>query len=267
MSESLTHSIPRSFLVVALSASSVGFADALWLCPERVLRIFFASVSLVDTVTLSPLSRSVSTDSFRHWWAFRSGGGASPHALGSVVALGDLRWLHLYRLTPDLVSLRQFAVCRWSSGRCFILLLRDVPLVFNHFVSFTDLCVSLTPHSHRVMFLGHLTRRVTWLTYCPPPRSSRTLSFALTSGHDSLIPMHPAIDIVWRSLSPSLTVAMTPCNCGALGGLYVLVGPLTYPSPGRMFGPSCCGRLPCRETGLTCSTLLALPGFCLMPDL
>ena len=41
------------------------------------------------------------------------------------------------------------------------------------------------------------------------------------------------------SLSPSLTVAMTPCNCGVLGGLYVLVGSLTYPSPGRMFGPSC----------------------------
>ena len=41
------------------------------------------------------------------------------------------------------------------------------------------------------------------------------------------------------SLSPSLTVAMTPCNCGALGGLYVLVGSLTYPSPGRMFEPSC----------------------------
>ena len=32
LSESLTHSIPRSFLVVALSASAVGFADALWLC-------------------------------------------------------------------------------------------------------------------------------------------------------------------------------------------------------------------------------------------
>ena len=53
------------------------------------------------------------------------------------------------------------------------------------------------------------------------------------------------------SLSPSLTVAMNPCDCGALGGLYVLVGSLIYPSPGRMFGPSCCGRLLCRETGLT----------------
>ena len=52
-------------------------------------------------------------------------------------------------------------------------------------------------------------------------------------------------------LSSSLTVAMTPCNCGALGGLYVLVGSLTYPSQGRMFGPSYGGRLTCRETGLT----------------
>ena len=66
--------------------------------------------------------------------------GASPLALGSVGALGDLRWLHLYRLTPDLVSLRQFAVCRWSSGRCFILLLRDVPHVFMAII----LSVSLT---------------------------------------------------------------------------------------------------------------------------
>ena len=69
------------------------------------------------------------------------------------------------------------------------------------------------------------------------------------------------------SLSPSLTVAMTPCYCGALGGLHVLVGALTYPSSGRMFEPSCCGRLPCQEAGLTYRPLLALPGLCLMPDL
>ena len=140
LSESLTHSIPRSFLVVSLSTSVVGFADALWLCPERALRLFCVSVSLVDPVALLPLSRSVSADGFRHWWAFRSCEGASPHALGSVGALGDLRWLHLYRLTPDLVSLRQFAVCRWSSGRCFMLLLRDVPHVFMAII----LSVSLT---------------------------------------------------------------------------------------------------------------------------
>ena len=67
LSESLTHAIPRSFLVVALSASAVGFADALWLCPERALRHFFASVSLVDPVALSPLLHRVFADGFHHW--------------------------------------------------------------------------------------------------------------------------------------------------------------------------------------------------------
>ena len=43
LSESLTHSIPRSFLVVALSASAVGFVDDLWLCPQP-----FLCVGLVD---------------------------------------------------------------------------------------------------------------------------------------------------------------------------------------------------------------------------
>ena len=49
-SESLTRSIPRSFLVESLSAYAVGLTDALWLCPERALRFFFASVSFVDPV-------------------------------------------------------------------------------------------------------------------------------------------------------------------------------------------------------------------------
>ena len=70
LSESLTHSIPRSFLVVALSASAVGFADALWLYPERALSRFFASVSLIDPVTLSPLLHRVFADGFCHWCFF-----------------------------------------------------------------------------------------------------------------------------------------------------------------------------------------------------
>ena len=78
LSESLTHSIPRSFLVVSLSAYAVGFADALWLCPERALRLFFASVSLVDPVALSPLSRCVSADGFRLWWALALAEGRLP---------------------------------------------------------------------------------------------------------------------------------------------------------------------------------------------
>ena len=110
LSESLSRSIPRSFLVVALSASAMGFSDALWLCPERALSLFFVSVSLIVPVALSPLLHRVFTDGFRHWCAFSFCGGASPLALGSVGALGELRWLHLYRLTPDLVGLRHFAV-------------------------------------------------------------------------------------------------------------------------------------------------------------
>ena len=47
LSESLTLSIPRSFLVVALSASVVGFVVAFWLCPERALSRFLC-VGLVD---------------------------------------------------------------------------------------------------------------------------------------------------------------------------------------------------------------------------
>ena len=123
LSESLTHSIPRSFLVAALSVSAVGFADALWLCPERALRRFFASVSLFDPVALSPLLHRVVTDSFRHGCAFRfcgGGWGRSPLPFGPIGTLGKLRWLHLYCLTPDLIGLRQFAVCHWSSGRCFL---------------------------------------------------------------------------------------------------------------------------------------------------
>ena len=81
-------SVAHSFLVVALSASAVGFADALWLFPERALRLFFASVSLVDPVALSPLLHRVYADGFRHWCAFHFCGGAFPHAFGSVGALG-----------------------------------------------------------------------------------------------------------------------------------------------------------------------------------
>ena len=39
---------------------------------------------------------------------------------------------------------------------------------------------------------------MTGWAYCPLPRYSRTLSFALTYGHDSRVLMPPAIDIVWR---------------------------------------------------------------------
>ena len=57
-SESLDRSIPRSFLVVSLSASAMGLADALWLCPESALCLLFASVSFVDPVrNVAPLAQ------------------------------------------------------------------------------------------------------------------------------------------------------------------------------------------------------------------
>ena len=82
----------------------------------------------------------------------------------------------------------------------FPIFLCDIP----HISMAILLSVSLTPFVSlpriylRVQFLGRLTRRVTGLTLCLPPRSSRPLSFALTYSPDSLILMHPAIDIVWR---------------------------------------------------------------------
>ena len=155
MSESLTHSFPRSFLVVAWYASAVGFADAFWLCPERALRRLFASVSLLAPVALSPLLHRVFPDGFRLWCAFRFCKGASPLAL--------------------------------------------VPL-----------------------------------------------SFALASGRDSTVLIPPAKDF---GESPSFTVRLTPCYCGVLDGLHVLVDSLTSPSPGRLFEPSSLGRLLCLRLG------------------
>ena len=48
---------------------------------------------------------------------------------------------------------------------------------------------------------------------------------------------------------PRFTVGLTPCYCGVLGGLHVLVGSLTSPSPGRLFEPSSLGRVLCLRLG------------------
>ena len=73
-----------------MSASAVGFADALWLCPERALRRLFASVSLLAPGALSPLLHRVFPDGFRHRCTFRFCGGASPLVLGPVGTLGGV---------------------------------------------------------------------------------------------------------------------------------------------------------------------------------
>ena len=199
LSESLTRFIPRSFLVVALSASAVGFALALWLCPERALSRFFASVSLIDPVALSPLLHHVFADGFP-----------------SLVRISLMQWgvspCVWFRWGPWGVAVASpilpYTGPGWSLPFCRVALeLRSVFNIFpvrrstrkhgDHFVSFPASYVSLPRIYHRVQFVGHLTRRVDGLTLCPLPRFSRFLSFALTYSHGSLILMHPAIDIVW----------------------------------------------------------------------
>ena len=175
LSESLTHSIPRSFLVVALSASAVGFAlsvpSAFSLRPSRwSIPSHCRSSRAVSMLTVSVIGarfalaegrlpmRSVPSEPLRS-------------CSGSTYITLHRTWL---------VSANLPCAIGAQVGVSYFTARRSARIHGDHFVSFTDFCVSLTRHSHRVMFLGHLTRRVTGLTYCPPPRSSRSLSFALT---------------------------------------------------------------------------------------
>ena len=68
------------------------------------------------------------------------------------------RWLHLYRLTLDLVSLRNFGVRPWELRSVFhnLTARHSASIHGDHFVSFTGLCVSQPQHSHRVVLIGHL---------------------------------------------------------------------------------------------------------------
>ena len=83
LSESLSLSIPRSFLVESLSAFAVGLSVALCLCPG--VPSAFLCVGLVCR------SRSLCRPSHRLYQSFACGcpcGGASPHALSSVGTMG-----------------------------------------------------------------------------------------------------------------------------------------------------------------------------------
>ena len=156
MSESLTHSFPRSFLVVALSASAVGFADALWLCPGRPLRRFFASVSWFAPVALSPLLHRVFPDGFRLWCAFRFAEGRLPWRWSRRGPWG-------VAVAPPISPYTRpgwsppFCRVPWCSGRCFMFTVRHSARIHGDLlVSFTDSCVSLARPSHEGLFLGHL---------------------------------------------------------------------------------------------------------------
>ena len=132
LSESLTHSFPRSFLVVALYTSAMGFADALWLCPERALGRFFASVTLLAPGALSPLLHRVFPDGFRHRCTFHFCGGASPLELGPVGTLGGVA------VAPPISP---YTGSGWSPPFCCVLLvLRSV---------FSVYCAAFRPYSWR----------------------------------------------------------------------------------------------------------------------
>ena len=77
--------------------------------------------------------------------------------LGSVGVLGELRWLHLYRLPPDLVGLLQLP-CGFGAqvGVSYFPVRLSAHLHGDLFVSFPDSCVSLPRIYHRVQFLGRL---------------------------------------------------------------------------------------------------------------
>ena len=236
LSESLTHSIPRSFLVVALSASAVGFADALWLCPERALRRFCASVSLFDPAHCRPSCTvfllTVSVIGAR----FAFAGGVPPGVWSRRGPWG-------VAVAPP-ISL--YTGPGWSPPICrvplelrsvFYVLLCDIPPVFMAIIW----SVSLTP----VCPLRVIPIRGCSLDTCEASDWLDLLSSSSLfqdsvicadlrsrqSGPDASCDRHS----VALALSPSLTVVMTPCYCGTLGGLHVLVGSLTSPSPGRMF--------------------------------
>ena len=197
--ESLTHSIPRSFLVESLSAYAMGLSVALWLCPGVPSAFLYVDLVCRSRSQCRP-SRSVSSltvSVFCVWLLLWRG--VSP-CVGFRRRPWGSRWLHLYRLTLGLVSLRDFAVRHLElrsvfhtfPARCSACIHGD------KFVSFTGLYVSHRQQSCRVVMFGHLKWRVPGLTSGPPPRTSRTLSLALTCSRVSQILLHPAIDIVWR---------------------------------------------------------------------
>ena len=135
-------------------ASAVGLTGALWLCPERALRLLYASVSFVDPVRIvAPL---VFADGIRLLRAVALAEGRLPmcrvplEPLGLAVAppispyTGPGRSPHFAERPLELRS-----VFRTFPAR------RSARIHGDNFVSFTDLCVSQPKHSRRVVFIGH----------------------------------------------------------------------------------------------------------------
>ena len=71
----------------------------------------------------------------------------------------------------------------------------------------------------------------------------------LTGSPDSLFLRYPAIDIVWRGpVSLAFGFLIPLLSAGLLGGLHVLVGAVSSPSPGCQFCPSWLWHMPYQFT-------------------
>ena len=124
---------------------------SLWLC---------AHLQLGRGFLLLPACPSPSFGLLVYWFLWLLFSTRVPYlrdGVGPVGALGELRWLHLYHLTPNLVGLLLFAGCLWCSGRCFLFTVRHSARIHgDHLVNFTDSCMSLARHPRMGLFLGHL---------------------------------------------------------------------------------------------------------------
>ena len=109
LSESLTHSIPRSFLVESLSAYAVGLSVALWLCPGVPSAFLCIGLVCRSRSQCRPSSAVSSLTVSVLCVRLLLRRGVSPY-VGFRRSPWGSRWLHLYRLTPGLVSLRDFTV-------------------------------------------------------------------------------------------------------------------------------------------------------------
>ena len=106
---------------------------------------------------MSPLSHRVFADGFSPLRAVALAEGRLPMRWVPSEPWSS-RWLHLYRLTPVLVSLRDFAVRQLELRLVFHTFpaRRSACIYGDHLVNLTDLYVSQPKQSHWVVLFGHL---------------------------------------------------------------------------------------------------------------
>ena len=154
--ESLTHSIPRSFLVVSSSALAEGLTDAILLCPARALRLSLRRSRLSIPFALSPLSRRVLADGIYPLRVVALAAGTSLHALGSFEAHGvrcGSTYIALHRTWSVSAVLTS---ATWGSGQCSLILPARLSASFHGDCLFnlTELCLSQPKMSRGVVLCG-----------------------------------------------------------------------------------------------------------------